>query len=96
MRALLSDAKSSFVASSNVVVRREEEEEQTEEESLGVFVASGSEGIKINAKIFTLEKDLYYPLSSAFAINSARTKAPRSSRRRKEWRLDLKCTRRWR
>ena len=56
LRALLSDAKSSFVASSNVVVRREEEEEQTEEESLGVFVASGSEGIKTNAKIFTLEK----------------------------------------
>ena len=77
LRALLSDAKSSFVASSNVIVRREEEEEQTEEESLGVFVASDSEGIKTNAKIFTLESDLYYPLSSTFAINSARTKAPR-------------------
>ena len=60
------------MASSSVVVRREEEEEeQTEEESLGVFVASDSEGIKTNAKIFTLESDLYYPLSSTFAINSA-------------------------
>ena len=78
LRALLSDAKSSFVASSSVVVRREEEEEeQTEEESLGVFVAKSDEGIKTNAKIFTLESDLYYPLSSTFAINSARTKAPR-------------------
>lgn len=78
LRALLSDAKSSFVASSSVVVRREEEEEeQTEEESLGVFVAKSGEGIKTNAKIFTLESDLYYPLSSTFAINSARTKAPR-------------------
>ena len=68
----------SWLLQTSSSAEKKEEEEQTEEESLGVFVTSERrEGIKINAKIFTLEKDLYYPLSSAFAINSARTKAPR-------------------
>ena len=74
LSARASDGTLLFDASSNVVVDSDGENSENAPSSLGIFASN--DGIKTNEKIFALKSELYHPLSSAFAIRSATTKAP--------------------
>jgi hypothetical protein len=74
LSARASDGTLLFDASSNVVVDSDGENFENAPSSLGIFASN--DGIKTNEKIFALKSELYHPLSSAFAIRSATTKAP--------------------
>ena len=67
-----SSHSSAFEASENVVAKSFGDG-SINDESLGVFANAA---IKKNAKIFELGFDVYHPLSSSFALHSARMKAP--------------------